>query len=910
MAGAPGADAESTRLAEDGRREQNWKRWGPYLAERQWATVREDDAQKGSFWESFPYEQALGRAYRWGEDGLLGLADRECRLCFAPALWNGLDPHLKERLFGLTNSEGNHGEDVKEVYYYLDATPTHSYLKALYKYPQAEFPYAELRSKNEKLGRAAAEYELIDTGVFDESRYWDITVEYAKAAPDDILIRLTAANRGPDAARLHILPTLWFRNTWSWGAGYDEGQWARPTLTRREDDAVQADHETLGRFVLRADQPGAGWIFTENETNPRVFESGLSAVVGAARRAVGLGGASGPYKDAFHEFVVAGDRSAVRDDGGTKAAAVHVFDVPTGDQVVLCLRLTAEAAASPTPFADFATIFAARIREADAFYADRLPVAPSPEERSISRQAYAGLLWSEQFYQYIVPDWIDGDANQPYPPAVRANRINQDWRHLFSRDVLSVPDKWEYPAFFGWDLAFHMIPMARIDPRFAKDQLLLLLREWYMHPNGQLPAFEYELSNVNPPVHAWACWQVFRRSGGDDHFFLKRCFHKLLLNFTWWVNRKDPEGRGVFGGGFLGMDNIGAFDRSQPLPIGVELQQADGTAWMGFYCTTMLQIALELALHDPSYEDVASKFFEHFIFISNAINKLGACGLWDEEDGFYYDQLLKEDGSSIPLKLRGLVGFVPLLAVLMLEEQTVGVPLQGFHNRLEWYVANRRSQMRRVAELETQGAEPCRRMLLSLAGRDRLERALRYLLSESEFLSPFGVRSLSLAYRDQPYHFQMEGRSFTVGYVPGDMDTADFGGNSNWRGPIWMPLNFLLIEALREYHRFYGDDFRVECPTGSGNWVTLDGAADELARRLACLFLPVEGGARPCQGAFGRFAADPHWKDHELFFEYFHGDTGRGLGASHQTGWTALVATLIADRAERKRADSSPKESG
>ncbi|HJZ58514.1 MAG TPA: glucosidase, partial [Gemmataceae bacterium] len=841
-------DTEARRLEEDARRERNWKRWGPYLSERQWATVREDYSADNANWTSFPYEHSLARAYRWGEDGLLGVTDRECRLCLAVALWNGTDPHLKERLFGLTNPEGNHAEDVKEVYFYLDATPTHSYLKALYKYPQRAFPYQELRDEARRRTRTDPEFEVTDTDAFDGGQYWDVSAEYAKAAPDDLLVRITVANRGPGPARLHLLPTLWFRNTWSWGARYDEGKWAKPRLARL-DSGLLADHQTLGRFRLAADPPPAEWVFTENETNPRVF---------------GPPAGSGYYKDAFHRYVVGGEKSAVAWDAGTKAAAVYVLDVPAGAEAVVRLRLTAEGEAKPDPFAEFEAVLADRRHEADEFYAAVLPAGASDEQRRVSRQAYAGLLWSEQFYHYVVPDWVDGDAGHPNPPEVRDNRINRDWPHLFSRDVLSVPDKWEYPAFFAWDLAFHMVPMARIDPDFAKRQLLLLLREWYLHPSGQLPAFEYDLSNVNPPVHAWACWQVYRADGKRDLAFLERAFQKLLMNFTWWVNRKDPHGRNVFAGGFLGMDNLGVFDRSRPLPIGQGLEQADGTAWMGFYCTQMLEIALELALHNRAYEDVASKFFEHFVHIADALNNIGGRGLWDEADGFYYDQLLF-DGRSVPLKLRGMMGVIPLLAVHILDERVIHPNLPEFEKRLRWFRDNRRDLLKHVSALEVRGEVGGRQLLLALPTRDRLARVLGYLLDEREFLSPFGVRSLSRVYAADPYTFEAGGRAFSVRYVPADMDTADFGGNSNWRGPVWMPVNFLLVEALRKYHAFFSDSFTVECPTGSGRRVTLDGAADELGRRLAALFLPVGGRPRPCHGSLGRFAEDPHWRDHVLF---------------------------------------------
>ncbi len=888
------SDAEEQRLAEDARRVKNWKRWGPYLSERQWATVREDYSADGDAWRYFPFEHSLSRAYRWGEDGLLGVCDRECRLCFALALWNGQDPVLKDRLFGLTNPEGNHSEDVKEVYFYLDATPTHSYLKALYRYPQAEFPYQRLRDENRSRGRHLPEYELADTGAFDGNRFFDVLAEYAKAGPDDILIRITAANRGPQPARLHLLPALWFRNTWSWGAAYDEGAWPKPHIAPAGPGAVVAEHATLGRLRLAADAGPDGRppsiVFTENETNHELLD--------------GSPNESPHTKDAFHAYIVHGRADAVSRAGGTKAAAVYVLDLPPGGQQILRLRLTAAADATDTPFADFDQIFADRIAEADAFYRAKVPQGLPPEEQAVSRQAYAGLLWSKQFYYYVVPDWVNGDARLPLPPEARARRINQDWQHLFSRDVLSVPDKWEYPWFAAWDLAFHMVPLARIDPYFAKQQLLLLLREWYLHPNGQLPAFEYNLSDVNPPVHAWACWRVYQIDGRRDQRFLERAFHKLLMNFTWWVNRKDVEGKGVFAGGFLGLDNIGVFDRSRPLPTGGYLQQADGTAWMGFYCTTMLAIALELALHDRAYEDIASKFFEHFVQIADALNHLGGTGLWHEEDGFYYDQL-KLHGRSLPLRLRSLVGIIPLLAVHILDEEVLHWNLRAFQRRMSWFLHNRKDLLRHIAALEERGDAPRRQRLLALPSRQRLERALRYLLDEDEFLSPFGVRSLSRVYKDRPYEFRADGgERYTVRYVPGDMDSWDFGGNSNWRGPIWFPINYLLIESLERYHQYYGDSFRVECPTGSGRWTTLGGAARELAERLSRLFFARTGGRRPCDGDECRWTDDALWRDYVLFHEYFDGDTGRGLGASHQTGWTALIASLLED-CSRWRADYS-----
>ena len=882
------ADPESQRLTEDARREKNWKRWGPYLSERQWATVREDYSAEGSCWTYFPYEHSLLRAYRWGEDGLLGFTDRECRICLAFALWNHKDSHLKERLFGLTNPEGNHGEDVKEVYFYLDATPTSSYCKALYKYPQVAFPYEQLRAENKRRTRLDPEYELPETGAFDEDRYFDVCAEYAKAGPDDILVTLTVSNRGPDAAPITILPTVWFRNTWSWGVGYEEGEWTKPNLRAAGPGGVKLNHCSLPEYEFVARTQPEKWLFTENETNPTLFEGTLGTVA----RAAGLK-SRGHYKDAFHHYVVDGDTRAVATDSGTKAAAVYEADIPAGGSVTYHFRLRSSSDAAP--FEDFDTVHAERVAEADEFYAKRIPAHVQGRERLVSRQAYAGLLWGHQFYHWIVHEWRYGDRNHLNPPAVVEHRDNKGWSHLFSRDVLSTPDKWEYPAFFAWDTAFHMVALARVDPHLAKRQLLLFLREWYLHPDGQMPAYEYDLSNVDPPVHAWACWQVYVRDGKTDKTFLERVFHKLLMNFTWWVNRQDPQGRGVFAGGFLGMDNLGVFDRSKPLPIDGHLEQADGTAWMGSYCTVMLQIAIELALHDQSYEDVASKFFEHFVFIADSLNHLGGNGLWDEQDGFYYDQLLYND-ESIPLRLRGMIGFVPLFAVLVLDEKLVKAKLPAFHKRAEWFLKYRKDALSYIGALDSRGEKPERHLLLTLTGNERLRRVLAYLLDEDEFLSPFGVRSLSRFYKDHPYRFEVGGKEFTVEYVSGPMHNGDFGGNSNWRGPVWVPMNFLIIDSLRLHHDFYGDDFTVECPTGSGTLMNLNEVADEIGKRIAALFFE-QSECRPCPdlGVYAPFADDPHWKDCVMFHEYFDGDDGRGLGAMHQTGWTALVATLLGE---------------
>ncbi len=893
MTGKPGEpptpNAEQQRLEEDGRRARNWKRWGPYLAERQWGTVREDYSSDGECWSYFTHEQARSRAYRWGEDGLLGFTDRECRLCFALALWNGRDPILKERLFGLTNPEGNHGEDVKECYFYLDATPTYSYAKALYKYPQAEFPYELLRSENRRRGRDQPEFELLDTHAFDGQRYFDVAIEYAKAGPDDILIRICVANRGPEPARLHVLPTLWFRNNWTWGCRH-EGCEVKPSLVQAADGLVRADQASLGRFWWAIDAGSDGrpapLLFTENESNLRRLFSVENRT---------------PYvKDAFHECVVGGRPDAVNPARkGTKAAAHRILDLAPGQETVWRLRLSADGARAGAPFAaEFDGVFASRRREADEFHRTLLPADASGEERMIARQAYAGLLWSRQFYHYVLNDWLAGDPTQPAPPPERRQGRNADWRHFYSRDVISMPDKWEYPWFAAWDLAFHMIPCAHLDPHFAKAQLNLLLREWYMHPNGQIPAYEFNFSDVNPPVHAWACWRVYKmtgRRGGRDRLFLARVFQKLLLNFTWWVNRKDVDGHHLFSGGFLGLDNIGVFDRSQPLPEGGRLEQADGTAWVAFYCGTMLSMALELAEGDPAYEDIASKFFEHFVAIADAMNHLGGTGLWDEEDGFYYDQMLIE-GAARPVRLRSMVGLIPLFAVEVIEEARLA-RLPGFRRRTQWFLENRRDLAEQISYLECAGGT-AGRLLLAIPSRERLERVIRRVLDEREFLSAYGVRSLSRCYLDRPFRQRLDGADHEVRYVPGESDSGLFGGNSNWRGPVWFPLNYLLIEALERYHHYYGDGFTVEFPTGSGTRLNLAQVAHELARRLVSLFRANDGGRRPCCGLEPAFLNDPHWHDLLLFHEYFHGDTGQGLGASHQTGWTALVARLLEQSCE------------
>jgi hypothetical protein len=891
-------NAERQRLEQSYHRTANWQRWGTYLAERQWGTVREDYSAWGDCWDYLTHDEARSRAYRWGEDGLLGFCDRECRLCFAVALWNGRDPILKERLFGLSGPEGNHGEDVKELYYYLDATPTYSYVKSLYKYPQAEFPYTWLVEENRRRGKCDPEFEIIDTGVFDDGRYFDVTAEYAKESPDDLLVRITVANRGPEAATLHLLPTLWFRNTWSWGKTLEDGD-ARPAIDADSAGGVTARHETLGTFrMLAEDVPDGGGrprlLFTENETD--------------SVRLWHFGNPQEYVKDAFHRFVVDRSEEAVNPQRqGTKAAWHYVLNVPAGGEVKLRLRLVADAEAPGKGLGEaFEQTFARRMAEADEFHGacvhDRGLL--TADEQLVARQAYAGLVTSKQFYHYIVKTWLDGDPGQPAPPAQRHFGRNHDWSNVYNRDVISMPDKWEYPWYAAWDLAFHMIPMARMDGEFAKQQLQLFLREWYLHPNGQMPAYEFAFSDVNPPVHAWACWRVFKMTGSKGHrdrMFLKRAFHKLLLNFTWWVNRKDPEGKNLFAGGFLGLDNIGVFDRSQPLPGGGHLEQSDGTAWMAFYCSTMLSIALELAVEDAAYEDIASKFFEHFVAITDAMNGIGGMGLWDEQDGFYYD-VLSADGTMMPLRLRSIVGVIPLFAVDVLEQHVVD-KLPGFKKRMEWFIKNRRDLAEHISYCVTDGHgedEDHQHRLLAIPSRDRLTRVLRYVLDEAEFLAPYGVRALSRFHLEHPFVLKVDGHEHCVRYTAGESNTSMFGGNSNWRGPIWFPVNYLLIEALERYHHFYGDTFKVECPVGSGQMMNLREVAHELAMRLTRLFLPDAAGRRPCHGGDNRYASDPHWKDLVLFHEYFHGDDGRGLGASHQTGWTALVASLLHDVAQQR----------
>ena len=867
---------EQVRLGEDITRAQDWKRWGPYLSERQWGTVREDYSATGECWSYFPHDHARSRAYRWGEDGLMGICDRQGRMCFALAMWNGADPIIKERLFGLTGEEGNHGEDVKEAYFYVDSTPTHSYMKGLYKYPQQPYPYQWLMEENRRRSKQEGEFEITDTGVFNEGRYFDVQIEYAKVTCNDILVRLRVDNRGPKKWTLHLLPTVWYRNGWSWGRT-GEGHFPRPSIRQLDERHLACEHQSLGRFTLEAVKPPDRFLFTENETN--------------TERLYGTPNHTPYVKDGFDRFVVHGEQGAVNPSNeGTKAAAYYRVEIEAGGNVELHFRLSAKG--SPA-WIDFDEVFKQRIIEADLFYGLE---AEAPIELKIARQATSSLLWSKQFYNYGVLEWLQGDPAYPPPPPERRNGRNCGWLHLYNRDVLSMPDNWEFPWYASWDHAFHMVAMAEVDPAYAKDQLVLLLREWYMNPSGQIPAYEFAFNDVNPPVHAWAAWRVYKISapyGQRDRSFLERVFQKLLLNFTWWVNRKDIAGKQIFSGGFLGLDNIGVFDRSKPLPGGGILEQADGSAWMAFYCVTMLSIALELSVENPGYEDIASKFFEHFVAIADAMNTLGGHGLWDEEDGFYYDQL-QTQGAMVPLKIRSMVGLIPLFAVEILEEDVIH-RLSGFRNRLHWFLRNRGDLYQQVALMETGGEGDHRHRLLAIPSKDRLARVMRRLLDEGQFLSPHGIRSLSKEYEQHPFVLKIDGDTRTVNYDPGESTTNLFGGNSNWRGPIWFPVNYLMVEALERYHHFYGDDFKVECPVGSGKWLNLQEVSRELNRRLCSLYLPDNKGYAPWMGSKKQFTEDPHWKDLYCFNEYFHADTGRGCGADHQTGWTALIARCMQD---------------
>jgi len=878
-------NAEQLRLIAATRREQYWRRWGPYLAERAWGTVREDYSADGRAWDYFPFEHSHLRAYRWGEDGIAGICDNHQRLCFALALWNQRDPILKERLFGLNGDQGNHGEDVKECYYYLDSTPTHTYMKCLYKYPQAEFPYAHLLEENQRRSREDPEFELIDTGVFAEDRYFDVFVEYAKADVNDILIRISITNRGPNAAPLHVLPHLWFRNQWSWG-----GNQEKPVLFRGLGGAVntiEISEPELGAYQFSM-EGHPQFLFTENESNTKALWNWE-----------GRPGVPHYVKDAFHRRVIHGEQAAVNPaERGTKACAWYNFNLAAGQTQTIRMRLTLRTEPSRL-IHDIDGVFAERMAEADEFYSFANPTL-SEDGKRVQRQALAGLLWSRQYYHFVVEDWLKGDPGQPQPPAARWKGRDSAWVHIYNEDVLTMPDTWEYPWYAAWDLGFHMIPLAMVDPDNAKAQLKLFLREWYMHPNGQIPAYEWAFSDVNPPVHAWACWRVFtidrKLTGRGDYEFLETVFHKLLMNFTWWVNRKDSEGNNIFEGGFLGLDNIGVFDRSKPLPNGGLIEQSDGTSWMAMYCLNMLRISQELAVKaDPFYGDIANKFFEHFLYIAHAINGMGGQGLWHEEDGFFYDRLSLPDEQSILMRVRSVVGVIPLFAVDTMESDLIE-SLPGFEKRMNWFIANRPDLCRNLAPLMRHGIE--KRHLLSLVTPGRLVRVLEKLLDESEFLSANGIRSVSKFHQAHPYTLHVDGHEYRVGYEPAESRTSLFGGNSNWRGPVWFPVNYLLIESLQRFHYYFGEDFKVEFPTGSGVRMHLGEVAAQLSRRLARIFLRDDQGRRPVFGGTEKFQTDPNFRDYPLFYEYFHGDNGAGIGASHQTGWTALVAKLLQQSGE------------
>ena len=852
-----------------------WKKWGPYLSERQWGTVREDYSADGNAWNYFSHDQARSRVYKWGEDGLLGLSDDKQQLCFAVALWNGRDPILKERLFGLTNSEGNHGEDVKEYYFYLDSTPTHSYMKALYKYPQSEYPYRDLVETNARRSREDFEYELLDTGVFDADRYFDVFAEYAKGDPEDILIRVTVHNRGPQAAQLHLLPTLWFRNTW------DQTQsGVRPSLRQLDPSTIRASHDRLGEYTFACD--GAPeLLFTDNESN-------TSRLWGQPN--------DSPYvKDAFHEYVVRGNTGAVNPARtGTKAAAHYVLDVPPGGSREVRLRLSATS--NGAPFATFDDTFAARLADADEFYARICPEKLTEDERRVERQALAGMLWSKQYYFFDLDKWLDEHNAHPLMSDGTGVR-NAEWFHMLNSDVISMPDKWEYPWYAAWDLAFHTISLSLVDFDFAKDQLLLMLRSLYAHPNGQIPAYEWNFSDVNPPVHAWATlflYNIEKELGRGDLRFLERSFHGLLLNFNWWVNRKDPEGRSVFAGGFLGLDNIGVFDRSAPLPTGGHLDQADGTAWMAFYCQSMLSIALILAETDSMYEEFAYRFLEHFLWITYAMDRIGDNHdeMWDEQDGFFYDLLRLPNGHALRLKVRSMVGLLPLCAASVFEANA-DEHFPRLRELIELFRERHPEVVSQVAVANDSFVGYGGRRLTAVCNAEKTRRILTYMLDENEFLGPHGIRSLSRYHRDHPFQLNIGGHDYTVSYLPAESNTGMFGGNSNWRGPVWMPVNALLIRGLLVMYTFYGDDFKVECPTGSGTYMTLFEVARELGARLSGIFLRDAHGHRPVYGGTKKFQDDPHWRDYILFYEYFHGDNGAGLGASHQTGWTGLIARSI-----------------
>lgn len=877
-------NAVEKRLQEAADKTADWKHWGPYVSERAWGTVREDYSADGSAWDYFPFESSHLRAYRWNEDGIAGICDRKQNLCFAISLWNENDSILKERMFGLSGPKGNHGEDVKEYYYYLDNTPTHCYMKFLYKYPQAAFPYQELYRGNASRDKSKREYELIDTGIFDDDKYFDIFVEYAKAGPEDICIRITAINRGPKSAPLHVLPTAWFRNTWSWSENVVTPE--AFNITNQDNTAISLKKELQSNYTLYF-EGSPNVLFCENETNNQSLFN--------------VPNTSGFTKDGIGEYVVNGNTNAINpQQTGTKAAVHYRFDIAAGESKQIYLRLTSSPLKPSDFIKDCTKVFRDRKADADKFYENIIPANLSDDAKNVMRQSLAGALWSKQYYHYEVKQWLEGDPSNPPPPTTRLSGRNAGWKHLYNDDVISMPDKWEYPWYASWDLAFHCIPLALVDPDFAKRQLILLLREWYMHPNGQIPAYEWAFSDVNPPVHAWAALRVYqiekKKKGVADRRFLEKVFHKLLLNFTWWVNRKDAEGNNVFEGGFLGLDNVGVFDRSKPLPGGGVLEQSDGTSWMAMYCLNMLAIALELALEDQSYEDVASKFFEHFVYISDAMNNLGndETELWDEHDGFYYD-VLHMSGHQFPIKLRSMVGLIPLFAVEIMEEAWLE-KLPNFRRRTEWLLENRKDLVEDIACMQQPGRGG--RHLLALVNKERLKRVLQTMLDEDEFLSDYGIRSLSRFHKDCPYFLEMDHIEYRVEYEPAESRSGMFGGNSNWRGPVWFPVNYLLIEALQKFDYYYGDDLTVEFPTGSGKMLTLWQVSQELEKRLCNIFLKDNKGSRAAFGDAGKFQTDDHWRDNLLFNEYFDGDTGRGLGANHQTGWTSLIAKLLKQTGE------------
>jgi hypothetical protein len=875
MTGATNPERE--RLEEANAQRQPWRKWGPYVSERQWGTVREDYSADGDAWNYFPHDHAPSRAYRWGEDGIGGFCDAKQRLCMAVALWNGKDPILKERLFGLSNRQGNHGEDVKELYYYLDAVPTYSYARMLYKYPQAEYPYERLLQENARRGKQEPEFEIIDTGIFDDDRYFDVDIEYVKAGAEDVLLRLTIHNRGPEEAAIHVLPQVWFRNSWSWST---TGR--KPSLELVGNDVV-AEHGKFGVYTVHFD--GADEIkFCENETN-------VVKLYGASEDARRL------YKDGFHDYLVKGNSSAVGPRKGTKAAAIYRRSIPSGAGTTLRVRLSL-GQPRPAPFADFEQTFELRRFEADAFYADLQRRISDEDLRRVQRQAFAGVLWSKQYFHYDVTEWLEGDPAQPKPPTSRQEGRNGEWVHANMEDVISMPDKWEFPWFAAWDWAFHLTTLAHLDLENAKHQLILLCQPWYMHPNGQLPAYEWSFGDVNPPVQAWAALRLYdaerRQKGRGDRKFLETVFTKLLLNFTWWVNRKDPHGKNVFQGGFLGMDNIGVFDRSAPPPGGATLVQSDGTSWMAMYSLNMLRIAIELAQEDDAYQDIATKFFEHFLMIGGAMTNLGGkgLGLWDDQDNFFYDWLVMNDGQATPLRVRSLVGLIPLFAIEVIDEALLQkMPL--FVKRLNWYLRYRPNLAALVSRWNKPGADDTR--LLAIVRAFRATKLAERVLDTNEFLSKYGVRALSRYHLEHPYIFETDGFRSEVGYVPAESTIDLFGGNSNWRGPIWMPINYLLIESLRKYGRFFGEGFRVECPVGSARMLSLKQVTDDLRSRLTSIFRRDERGRRPVFGNCEKMQTDPYFKDYILFFEYFDGETGRGLGASHQTGWTGLIANMIAE---------------